>query len=786
MHKSSRPVESGTLNHSWVDHPAALRRYSPFLADAYADGIYLTAWPYVARIVSLLAFAIGLISGATHWTPSAFGVISEPGIVFAAPGSPTYVTIFAQSLPFLIATAFIGAISARAGLFLVLGYALGDYLIAGPQFAVPSSGAPVALFGLSNPFLTAFCYLRVPQLIMYVLLFLLAVMPTLITGALIRSLRQLIGYIRGLRRLVGRYVRVQVTEVLAMDTAGQVLLVVGRIILLCAVQGYLVYYWTVAAPMVMRIPWLWAGLGPPIPVFIFLGAVGSWVTNAAIAGMAGRGVLVVLANRHPDTRQRYGQLLVAQAAATKRPAWPRRLPQWVGPLVLAGLISLLLSGFDSSPMVGLYVFAGTAALLVLHSSVLPLLPMWRAWSRLVGRLPPIAWLILLALVIPALAEWYFDYAPGASVQVNTAAGSFGAQIVAMGLGLGLAVVLLPGGDGVWPSGGRPVQATRGVGRRRLLGRLTSGTVSFSLLEVVFDIPKHADAQCLDPHCCFNVQNGLAALVVGGTVLLVSTLALILFPPSAPGDIGGMDAGGGMVLAGIDALGGFDGLIATIRSAAGVGQAAGAATAATGAAMLMMSGHGGVSNGSSEHGDPLGGESTGDTSSSLRRVDRPGNRMDKLDTWHTNQDVPEWYRDDPRFDDLSRDPAQNNQATEGGRQEAMAGLEAEDQGAITRGITRGPKEIDFYDGNGLPYDVKTPPSPEPGDVWRFSARKSGDSIFKALRETFARQGTNDQEPVRVILDSTYMTDADHAALWQYLKANAQSGELDRIIELVTRL
>lgn len=174
-------------------------------------------------------------------------------------------------------------------------------------------------------------------------------------------------------------------------------------------------------------------------------------------------------------------------------------------------------------------------------------------------------------------------------------------------------------------------------------------------------------------------------------------------------------------------------------------------------------------------------------STSARVDKPGGHTTKHKSFQTNDAVPEHYRGDPRFDSLASDPADaRNPIRVKSRREAMAGLEAERQGRIKPPIERGPKEIEFYDGDGVPYDVKTPPSPPPGESWTFKARRSGDSILEEIRKTAPNKVTGKNEPVRVILDSSYMNEADHKALWDYLVANATADELNCIIELNTRL
>jgi hypothetical protein len=59
---------------------------------------------------------------------------------------------------------------------------------------------------------------------------------------------------------------------------------------------------------------------------------------------------------------------------------------------------------------------------------------------------------------------------------------------------------------------------------------------------------------------------------------------------------------------------------------------------------------------------------------------------------------------------------------------MAGLEAERLGHVIPPIERGPRGIEFYDNNGVPYDMKTPSSPNPGQHWSFDPEGAGESIL----------------------------------------------------------
>jgi hypothetical protein len=189
--------------------------------------------------------------------------------------------------------------------------------------------------------------------------------------------------------------------------------------------------------------------------------------------------------------------------------------------------------------------------------------------------------------------------------------------------------------------------------------------------------------------------------------------------------------------------------------------------------------------------PIRTSTSGSGSVEKGRVDKPGNRPELRDTWKTDADVPEHYRKDPRFKDLASDPDQGSTISSSTRAEAMAGIEAETQGLVKGPIKRGPNGTEFYDAEGCPWDVKAPPSPKPSDRFIFSAKEAGKSIRKELRMkgsppgTFPHGKTGLPEPRRVILDSTYMTEADHKALWNWLKTNLTEDELSRIIEINTK-
>ena len=117
---------------------------------------------------------------------------------------------------------------------------------------------------------------------------------------------------------------------------------------------------------------------------------------------------------------------------------------------------------------------------------------------------------------------------------------------------------------------------------------------------------------------------------------------------------------------------------------------------------------------------------------------------------------------------------------------MTGLESEQKGLLQYPISRGPAEIEFYDAQGHPYDVKTPRSPLPEDRWMFNPRKAARSILKQIEKEFPNKKTERLEPVRVLLDSTYLSTEDHQALWDHLAPQLDEKRNRRIIEVNVRV
>ena len=131
---------------------------------------------------------------------------------------------------------------------------------------------------------------------------------------------------------------------------------------------------------------------------------------------------------------------------------------------------------------------------------------------------------------------------------------------------------------------------------------------------------------------------------------------------------------------------------------------------------------------------------------------------------TPDDVPARYRNFPNFESLMNDPAHGGHPEPKVIREAMSAAQAVMDGTLKGPVSR-PSEsyIDFYDGDGHPIDVKTPLSPCKADKWEFDASHNAETILSQLDKDYPNKLTGENEPVRVLLDTTYMKPADYAAL-----------------------
>ncbi len=205
----------------WVHMPARLRRVSVLFSEVRRDGIYLTRWSVTGIGLPLLAFLLGGFEGATHWT-----INQIPHAQNVA---------FTEFFPFLLFTAGVGALSSNLGLMLTIGYALGDFVIAGPRIPLP-------------------------QLTSYIVIGLVAFQPTVFVRYTVSSLRPAFQWLHGFSLVV--------TEAL-----------IGGL-----VQGGFVFVWTLSTPALIQIFWNWSKLSPSPAATYYLQHDGIWIAGVAACG----------------------------------------------------------------------------------------------------------------------------------------------------------------------------------------------------------------------------------------------------------------------------------------------------------------------------------------------------------------------------------------------------------------------------------------------------------------------------------------------------------------------
>ena len=257
----------------WVDIPCSLARYSRLLAAAWSDGLYLTSWRRVALALPLASFMLGFLKGATHWSPLTIGSTHVSTSIPAV--------AFLQIYHLLFLAAALGALSAQLGLVLVTGFALGDYLIAGP-YMTQWSWAPIS----------GFLTMRVPMLLSYCMFFALAVMPTLFGRALLTPLRR-------------QFPRDDVFSVILRVAASAI------------VQMLLVFCWIEVTPVVLRVMWSWVRQVPILGVSDYRDMLSPWLPLAAGIGVVARAILVRRTCARADLTERMARLFEGRRQAER-------------------------------------------------------------------------------------------------------------------------------------------------------------------------------------------------------------------------------------------------------------------------------------------------------------------------------------------------------------------------------------------------------------------------------------------------------------------------------------
>jgi hypothetical protein len=468
---AARLFSASTLEAWWLAIPRKLRPYSRTLSLAWSNGLYLTAWPRLAVALPLITLLFGFFEGATHWSP------------LTIDGSHLSTTLtavaFMQMFPLLFLAVLLGSLSADLGLMLVLGFALGDYLVAGPVLTI-GQWEPVA----------GFFELRFPQLYSYSIFFGLAVAPTLVAGGLLTPLWR--RFPRNARPWV-----------------------ILRVAASALVQALLVYSWIPLSTITVRVLWSWANQAPPLNIADYSNVLNPWLPIAAAIAVIARGFLVRRAMKDRLLDAHVHQTLVEAKEADQKLAWTRRMPAWLS-AVFTGLAStMLLSGLIGNWWLAAVVCAVLVGICLLKSCVLPGIAPWMKWARTIDRVPLIFRVAAMTIGTYYLSLWLLQL-PGWGAGFNGKPGQFQAELACIGAGLLITVVLMP----FMPAHAEVGPRLKSVSLSAPAVRTATAVV---LIAFALFASSPAYAICLDPSCCFG-GNGNAALAVAAGLLALGLLA----------------------------------------------------------------------------------------------------------------------------------------------------------------------------------------------------------------------------------------------------------------------
>lgn len=482
---SGKPSELGSLSTSvpgnekkslftrfvdlwWVDISRRLRPYSTLLWAAWSDGIYLTAWPRTATSLVVAVFLLGFVEGGTH---STFIGLNGYGLV-----SGVRAMSFAEMFPLLVLATLVGALSTNLGFMLVAGFALGDFFWFGVPYWPWSSDL--------SPWIPRTFYFRSSQIAAYLVFFLLAVWPLVATKFLVASAH---------RRL--RESELWKTAVMTMLAA------------------LFVYEWTYFAPMGVKWQWTCCDVASQLDVRYFHTTTAPWLIAAAIIGVVARRLLILRAEKaDPEVLSRLDAVCDPTVAPNSR------MPAWLGAVIAALAITLLLLGYAGSLARGAMVFMIAVAILLLRTYFLPRLSLWNSWSTRAASYPAMARLIVASLLTYVACRSILAY-PDFNARLRSTAQSFGPEIASILIGFVALLVLLPNGalstEEEVPSG-NPEMPEIPVPSAAVQAIIVIGVVLLAS-------KKAWAAVCQDPACCFGGDNGLAGSAVAATTPSAASL-----------------------------------------------------------------------------------------------------------------------------------------------------------------------------------------------------------------------------------------------------------------------
>jgi len=204
-----------------------------------------------------------------------------------------------------------------------------------------------------------------------------------------------------------------------------------------------VYAYTQAGPLMIRVLWGWTDQSPPVSAAYYLQVLGYLIVIAAIIGSLVRGLGIYLALRSKKVTMRSRRLLVGLLRADKKLAFTRRVPLLIQVTFLAVVMSLFVSGIVGNLLQGAVFFLFVWVLLFLRTIWLPRLASWQTWARLLASIPLLLRVLLGVFLTYYICGWLIEQLYSAPVLVNSGSGSFQWLLISSCIGLVIMTALTP-------------------------------------------------------------------------------------------------------------------------------------------------------------------------------------------------------------------------------------------------------------------------------------------------------------------------------------------------------
>ncbi|MEF3304120.1 hypothetical protein [Paenibacillus sp. GYB003] len=316
----------------WVKLPLAMRRWSPQTTMTLADGYYLTAWPALAKFAPPVALLLGLLFGQGQWG---------------------YEHVFSESIVVMALAVAFGTMSGHLGAMFVLGFAVGDFFVAHNDWT--ENG-----YRIGDGLLPNALHIRIPLLISYVLLGVMAMRVPLAAKALLMQLTP--------PQRFGRTARFRYAVVVhALLSAGLTLL------------------WTQSVPVLVRPVFAWAYTAPSVESVATLQKDGIILVAFAVLASVIRMNMQGMTASRPELGSRLDAVQERLAAAPPvSPVSIRRYP-WARSAMRAIGTTLMLSGIYSRWLDG--VFMGVFLLLLQAARDGTIRVPLGKWPDIAGKIP---------------------------------------------------------------------------------------------------------------------------------------------------------------------------------------------------------------------------------------------------------------------------------------------------------------------------------------------------------------------------------------------------------------